>query len=51
VVESGSNGASDLETAEELGRRVALAAQRWMRGQEIARARRSGVSAEYVEPR
>lgn len=27
---------SDLQTAEELGRRVALAAQRWMRGQEIA---------------
>jgi NAD(P)H dehydrogenase (quinone) len=27
---------SDLQTAEELGRRVALAAQRWVRGQEIA---------------
>jgi len=28
--------ASDLQTAEELGRRVALAAQRWVRGQETA---------------
>jgi len=27
---------SDLETAEELGRRVALAAQRWVRGLEVA---------------
>jgi len=28
--------ASDLQTAEELGRRVALAAQKWVRGQETA---------------
>jgi len=28
--------ASDLQTAEELGGRVALAAQRWVRGREVA---------------